>query len=63
MSQKINLSEVDKEIKQLKRTSELLMDQSERFPSLEKNTSRILASIKMLEINISDIVELDNEQR
>ncbi len=63
MSQKINLSEVDKEIKQLKRTSELLMDQSERLPALQKNITRILASIKMLEINISDIVELDNEQR
>ncbi len=63
MSQKINLSEIDKEIKQLKRTSELLKEKAILFPSLEKNTSRILASIKMLEINISDIVELDNEQR
>ena len=63
MSQKINLSEIDKEIKKLKRTSELLKEKAKLFPSLEKNTSRILANIKMLEINISDIVELDNEQR
>ena len=63
MSQKINLSEVDKEIKQLKRISELLNENAKLFPALQKNTTRILASIKMLEINISDIVELDNEQR
>ena len=63
MSQKINLSEVDKEIKQLKKISELLNENGKLFPALQKNTTRILASIKMLEINISDIVELDNEQR
>jgi hypothetical protein len=59
MSQNINLSEVDKEIKQLKRTSELLKEKTKLFPALQKNTARILASIKMLEINVSDILDLE----
>jgi hypothetical protein len=31
----------------------------DNFPALARNSVRILASIKMLEINISDLVELD----
>jgi hypothetical protein len=31
---------------------------AEEVPALARNTARILASIKMLEINISDMVEL-----
>jgi hypothetical protein len=30
------------------------------FPALARNTVRILAGIKMLEINISDIVDLED---
>jgi hypothetical protein len=29
------------------------------FPALARNSTRILASIKMLELNVSDIAELD----
>ena len=28
------------------------------FPAVEKNADRILASVRMLELNVSDIVEL-----
>jgi hypothetical protein len=28
------------------------------FPAINRNTVRILASVKMLEINVSDVVEL-----
>ena len=38
-------------------TTEELKQMATEFPALEKNTIRILASIKMLEINISDVVE------
>jgi hypothetical protein len=31
---------------------------AESFPALYRNSSRILASIKMLELNISDITNL-----
>ncbi|MAD51133.1 MAG: hypothetical protein QF847_07300 [Candidatus Marinimicrobia bacterium] len=59
MSQKINLSEIGQEIKDLKKTAELLKEKTELFPALQKNTARILASIKMLEINVSDILDLE----
>jgi hypothetical protein len=29
------------------------------FPALDRNIARILASLKMLEINISDVADLD----
>jgi hypothetical protein len=28
------------------------------FPAVEKNTDRILASVRMLELNVSDVLEL-----
>jgi hypothetical protein len=28
------------------------------FPAVEKNADRILASVKMLELNVTDVVEL-----
>ena len=28
------------------------------FPAVEKNVDRILASVKMLELNVTDVVEL-----
>lgn len=28
------------------------------FPSVEKNADRILASVKMLELNVTDVLEL-----
>ncbi|MCH7764318.1 MAG: hypothetical protein IIB95_11380 [Candidatus Marinimicrobia bacterium] len=62
MNQKINLPEIDQEIKALKKTAELLKEKAESFPALQKNMNRILASIKMLEINISDIIDLDRKQ-
>jgi hypothetical protein len=36
-----------------------LKEQSAGIPAVENNADRILASIKMLEINISDIAGLD----
>jgi hypothetical protein len=42
----------------LKKTAKELAQMGDDFPALKRNTARILASIKMLEINISDIVDL-----
>ena len=47
-------------IRVLKRTAEELNRMGEDFPALARNTTRILASIKMLELNVSDVVELDS---
>ena len=57
MQQKSDLKEMDKKIRLLKKTTEDLMKRAENFPSLYRNCRRILASIKMLELNVSDIHE------
>jgi hypothetical protein len=58
MDQKIDLKEIDTKIQSMKKTAEELNKMAESFPALYRNSSRILASIKMLELNISDITDL-----
>ena len=56
MSNEINLKEIDNKIQDMKEAAGELKQMAGEFPALERNTARILASIKMLEINVSDIV-------
>lgn len=58
MSQKIDLDEINDKIQLMKKTAEELNRIGENFPTIARNTVRILASIKMLEINVSDLLEL-----
>jgi chaperonin cofactor prefoldin len=58
MDQKIDLKEIDTKIQSMKKAAEELNKMAESFPALYRNSSRILASIKMLELNISDITDL-----
>jgi len=44
-------------IASLKKTAEELRDMGEDIPALYRNARRILAGVKMLEMNISDIAE------
>ena len=48
-------------IRSLRRDTEKLREIGASIPSVVKNTDRILADIKMLEININDVVELVGE--
>lgn len=50
------MRQIDSKIQLLKKTALELQAVGERIPAVEKNTSRILASIKMLELNVSDVV-------
>jgi hypothetical protein len=59
MDPRIDLNEIDAKIQLMKQTAEELNRLGENFPALARNTVRILASVKMLEINVSDLVELD----
>jgi hypothetical protein len=52
---KIDLKELDSKIQSMKKTAEKLKKMGEDFPALNRNVSRLLASIKMLELNISDV--------
>ena len=58
MAQQIDLHEINDKIQLMKKTAEELNRIGEGFPAIARNTVRILASVKMLEINISDLVEL-----
>ena len=58
MAQEIDLKEIDEKIRLIKKTADELRQMADKFPALDRNTSRILASIKMLEINVSDLVTL-----
>ena len=55
MAEQIDLKELDSKIQSMKKTAEELKQMGEDFPALYRNISRVLASIKMLELNISDV--------
>jgi hypothetical protein len=57
MQPEISLKKIDKKIRNLKETALELKAMAEDFPALYRNSSRILASIKMLEMNVSDLIE------
>ncbi|MGW8302877.1 MAG: hypothetical protein ACWGNO_12445 [Desulfobacterales bacterium] len=58
MAKQIDLFEINDKIQLMKKTAEELNRVGEDFPAIARNTVRILASVKMLEINISDLIEL-----
>jgi hypothetical protein len=55
MAKNVDLKELDGKIQSMKKTAEELKQMGEDFPALYRNISRVLASIKMLELNISDV--------
>ena len=59
MKSSIDLKQINSKVQLMKRTAEELKLLGEDFPALTRNLVRIEASLKMLEINISDLVELD----
>ncbi|HMK52448.1 MAG TPA: hypothetical protein VK551_08100 [Thermodesulfobacteriota bacterium] len=52
------IRKIDTRIKTIKKAAEELKELSAAIPAIDRNTARILASVKMLEINISDVKEL-----
>jgi hypothetical protein len=52
----IDIIKIEERIQRVKKAAEDLRELSQEMPALYRNTARILASIKMLEINISDVV-------
>ena len=59
MKSQIDLTEINSKIQMMKLTAEELSRIGENFPAIARNMVRLSATIKMLEINISDVVELD----
>ena len=60
MNPGIDLNKINAKIQLMKQAAEELNQLGENFPALARNIVRILASVKMLEINVSDLVELDS---
>ena len=52
------IKRMDTKIKAIKKAAQDLKTLSARIPAVDRNVERILASVKMLEINVSDIVAL-----
>jgi hypothetical protein len=49
------IRKIDKKIKKLRIIAEDIMKQGGQIEAVKRNTKRILASIRMLELNISDL--------
>lgn len=58
MDHPMDLKDIHAKIQLMIETAVELNHIGDRFPALEKNAARILASLKMLEMNVSDIVDL-----
>lgn len=52
------LKQMDTRIKKIKKAAKELIELSGGIQAVDRNASRILASVKMLEINVSDIIDL-----
>ena len=53
-----NIEEMDALIKRLRRLAEELKEKSGRIQAVDRNVDCILANVKMLELNISDVMEI-----
>ena len=51
-----NLNDINSKIQLLKQTAKELSRDADEIPALSRNTARILTSVKMLELNITDII-------
>jgi len=58
METQLDFLQINSRVQLLKRTAEELNQLGENFPALTRNIVRIMASIKMLEINITDVFAL-----
>jgi uncharacterized protein YoxC len=53
-----DIEEMDALIKRLRRLAEDLKQKSGRIQAVDRNVDRILANVKMLELNVSDVMEI-----
>ena len=52
------LKPIEARIRVMKQAAKDLKGMGDDFPALNRNSARILASIKMLEINVSDLLDV-----
>ena len=51
------LIKMDEKIQSIKKAARELKEMSDGIQAVDRNVDRILASVKMLEINVSDVIE------
>lgn len=52
----LELETIGKMIAQIETTATALIDKAQGIQAIERNAERILASVKMLQINVSDLL-------
>jgi hypothetical protein len=60
MTEPMNPEQVNHKIQQLKQAAGDLQREVQACPALAKNLARILVSIKMLELNCSDLLDTES---
>jgi len=58
MTAQPDIEKLDNQIQRLKKAALALIEMGDEFPAVKRNAARVLASIKMMEINVSDVVRL-----
>jgi hypothetical protein len=53
-----DIEKLEEQIQLLKQAALALSEMGDQFPAVKRNAARVLVSVKMLEINVSDIVGL-----
>ena len=59
---KSELIELDKQIQVIKQAAAELKKLSNGIQAVDRNADRVLASVKMLEINVSDVLDFVTDQ-
>ena len=60
MNNQFDMKELSKTISELRRTAENLLKAGGEIEAIKRNVTKILANIKMLELNISDVADITN---
>ena len=62
MNQVIDLNSIHERIRTIESTARELEEFGRDFPAVQKNVIRILACVKMLELNVSDLALLEEKE-
>jgi hypothetical protein len=60
--ERIDMEDMHARIQEMKTLAEELKKRAEQFPAVYRNTIRILSSIRMLEINVSAVLDPGPEE-
>lgn len=58
MTTGVDIEKLDQKIQELKQAALELSEMGNQFPAVKRNTARVLASIRMMELNVCDTVRL-----